>query len=1603
MKRHIVFLSLASFLFIFAAQLQAGQQLRGHIPAMATSLKPLRRLEGTNQLSMAISLPVRNQNLLAQLAKDVSDPDSPKYRQYITADEFARQFGPTVADYNAVAAYALSNGWEISGTHSNRLLLDVKGTASSVERAMHVRFQVYQHPSENRTFYAPDVEPSPDLAVPVLHIDGLETCSKAKPHLTLIQPVQNAQANAGSGPGGEFMGKDFPAAYAPGTTLTGNGQVVGLLQFDGYTTSDITYYETKAGLPNVPLTNVLIDSASGHPSGNGGEVEVSLDIEMAISMAPGLSGVLVYEAPNTSGTTVWHDMLNRMATDNRAKQISCSWYINNGAPDPASEQIFQEMGVQGQTFCAASGDYDAYTGLIPFPGDSTNITEVGGTLLSTTAPGGAWSSETTWNRNNGIGTGGGVSTTYAIPPWQTNISMAANKGSTVRRNTPDVAMTADNVYVRADGRDYDVGGTSCASPLWAGFLALVNQDAVMNGRPTVGFINPALDAIGSSASYSACFHDITTGNNFSPSSPTKFPAVAGYDLCTGWGTPAGLNLITALAVPDPLGVQPPAGFTSAGGSGGPFTVTSQGFVLTNSGTNTFSWTLVSTSSWLAISPSGGTLPPGGTDSTPVVSLTNAAYALPIGTYTATVAFSNITTGVALTRQFTLQIVPSVPPTIVTGPASQFIAVGSNTSFSVTAGGTPPLNYQWSLNATNLPAATNSALPLASVDFPNAGTYTVTVTNTHGSTNASATLTVGYSPTITGQPQDMELVQGSNALFTVTAGGTGPLSYQWYFYGVTLPQATNSMLLISNVQATNSGQYSVVVSSPFGATASSNASLAVDVFPIIVTQPQNQNVAVGGTATFAVSATGVSAILPPVGSGTLQLWLKADTGVVTNAAGLVSAWQDQSGNSNNAAQSNTNLQPLLALATGIPGAPAVRFNGIQDNNVSGSYLHGAGAVGVPNAMTTFTVYNAFSATNNENVLWAIGTPGQYAINRIDLITAGLMRFSFWSIDYSAPFAVPTNAYRIRTDRLDTNLDTLEMFDATANTATNFSIAVSGAQTPGAGYYLGGLDSSQPFVGSSRNFNGEIAELIVFQGYLSEPDRHAVASYLAQKYFQVTAVGGISYQWQFDGTNITGATNATLSISNAQSTNVGTYSVIVSNLVGVTISSNALLAVGIAPTINGQPLSEEVAQGTNAALTVSANGTAPLSFQWYLDGQPVLQATNSSLSFGSVQATNAGTYSVFVSNAFGSVLSSNAVLTVDLLPVILNQPQNQAAIVGSNVTFSVGVGGSGGPLPPVASGTLQLWLKADAGVVTNSSGLVSLWQDQSGNSNNAAQVNTNLQPSLVAVPALFGHPVVRFNGIQDNNVHGSYMHGTGSVGIPNAMTTFTVYNAISATNNENTLWAIGTPGQYAINRIDTITAGLMHFSFWSIDYDAPFTVPTNTYRIRTDRLDTNLDTLQMFDATATSATNFSIAVSGAQTPGAGYYLGGLDSSQQFVGSSRNFDGDIAEMICYQGYLTEPDRVAVTTYLEEKYLVPVVSGAVYYQWQFDGTNIANATNSSLTLANVQLTNAGTYSVTVTNSIGAVVSSNAVLTVGTPPTFASQPQNQELESGTFMPLCRI
>ena len=536
--------SCASALLFAAAAAQAEQRptMTTHVPAAVSSgVAPfVGHLPGTQRLSLAISLPLRNEAELDGVLQQLYDPQSPSYRQYLSVEEFTERFGPVESDYLAVMNFARANGLAVVDIAANRMVVDVEGPAANIESAFHVSMNVYQHPTEARTVYAPDREPSLDLDVPLLHISGLDnfTLPQAKNVKPSQKPSDESASTAkatGSGPGGQFIGSDMRAAYYGSGPLHGAGQSVGLFEFAGYEISDVKlFFKNVKQTLTVPIKGVSLNGASLNcPPATCDDSEQVLDIEMAISMAPKLRQVVVYVG--NSDVSIF----NRMAADNTSKQLSCSWgwSDNESSLDP----IFKEMGVQGQTVFVATGDNGSSTpGDVVWPADDPYITAVGGTDLTTTGPGGAWKSETGWNGSAGMPSKNKI----PIPSYQklAGVITTLNHGSKTLRNIPDVAAEANtNQYSCYDGScSGGNGGTSYAAPQWAGLTALANQKSIADGGTTLGFLNPELYKIGTGSSYHKDFHDITSGSN------GKYSAVTGYDLVTGWGSPDGPDLIDTL-------------------------------------------------------------------------------------------------------------------------------------------------------------------------------------------------------------------------------------------------------------------------------------------------------------------------------------------------------------------------------------------------------------------------------------------------------------------------------------------------------------------------------------------------------------------------------------------------------------------------------------------------------------------------------------------------------------------------------------------------------------------------------------------------------------------------------------------------------------------------------------------------------------------------------------------------------------------------------------------------------------------------------------------------------------------------------------------------
>jgi kumamolisin len=506
------------------------------------------RLSANQSLRFDIVLPLRHQPELDNFLQEVYDPTSSSFRQFLTVQQFTERFGPSQEDYDAVVAFAKASGFSVVGGSRDAFDVQVKGTVANIEKAFHVTMGLYQHPTENRKFFAPDREPTANLSVRLWHISGLDNYSIPRPMLHHRDTRVKSNVVKGSCPGGEYCGSDMRAAYYGGTALTGAGQNVGLLEYVGYDIADLnTYYKNVGQTLSVPVTGISTDGSSLNclHSQNCDDREQILDMTQALGMAPGMTGLYVFVG-NTDTA-----MLGSMSTHTPlVTSIGSSWTWQPSDPG-TDDPYFKKFASQGQNYFQAAGDSGAYTpsSQYVYPGDDAYVTVVGGTDLQVTKAGGPWSSETAWADG-----GGGVYTPDAIPipTWQQlpGVITAGNKGSTTLRNSPDVSGEANfDFYTCADQEACQGGwgGTSFAAPMWAGYMALINQQAVENGNSPLGFVNPAIYNLGVSSGYAAAFHDITSGSNGEPTT-------TGYDLATGWGSPNS-GLIAALA--------------GSGGGGGP--------------------------------------------------------------------------------------------------------------------------------------------------------------------------------------------------------------------------------------------------------------------------------------------------------------------------------------------------------------------------------------------------------------------------------------------------------------------------------------------------------------------------------------------------------------------------------------------------------------------------------------------------------------------------------------------------------------------------------------------------------------------------------------------------------------------------------------------------------------------------------------------------------------------------------------------------------------------------------------------------------------------------------------------------------------------------
>jgi subtilase family serine protease len=397
-------------------------------------------------------------------------------------------------------------------------------------------------------------------------------------------------------------------------------------------------------------------------------------------------------------------------------QLSSSWTWYPADPS-TDDPYFQEFAAQGQNLFQAAGDGGAWRPSSEiYPADNVYLTSVGGTDLETSGPAGPWSSETAW-----VDGGGGISPDkFSIPFWQTTTASGCSDCSNNYRNGPDVSANANfTFYVCADQTTCNAnlyGGTSFAAPMWAGYLALANQQAVADGQPTLGFINPDLYDIGLGSSYDTDFHDITSGNN-------GYPATTGYDLATGWGSPNGSNLIRGLlstfSTPGFGLTASPTAVSVVQGSSGTSTITS---TVTNGFSSGISLAATGQPAGVTVTFSPTSITGAGT-STMTFAVGPSAVA---GTYRITVTgtFGSITEVVTVSLAVT-----KAPAnyTVSASPTSISVARGSSGASTITTAISGGFDSAISLSATGYPIGVTVSFNPKSIPAPGSGKSTMKVT------------------------------------------------------------------------------------------------------------------------------------------------------------------------------------------------------------------------------------------------------------------------------------------------------------------------------------------------------------------------------------------------------------------------------------------------------------------------------------------------------------------------------------------------------------------------------------------------------------------------------------------------------------------------------------------------------------------------------------------------------------------------------------------------------------------------------------------------------------------------------------------------------------
>ena len=947
------------------------------------------------------------------------------------------------------------------------------------------------------------------------------------------------------------------------------------------------------------------------------------------------------------------------------------------------------------------------------------------------------------------------------------------------------------------------------------------------------------------------------------------------------------------------------------------------------------------------------------------------------------------------------------PSIEAQLSSQEACIGSAVAFLVAADGTEPLSYQWMKNGENITGATENSYSIPTASTEDEGSYRIAVSNKCGSVKSSeAVLTLNRPPSIRVRPASQETCIGSAVTFVVAANGTEPISYQWMKNGEYITGATENRYIIPAASTEDEGSFSVMVSNLCGSAESEIATLTINSAPSIQIQPSSsQDICIGSAATFNAAASGTEPIS--------YQWMKNGeniTGATENSYSIPSASAGEEGSYSVMVSNKCGSIESSNAALTLNQLPSIQIPpASQDVCINSAVTFNAIATGTEPISYQWMKNGEYitGATENRYTIPVASTEdeGSYSVmvsNKCGSIESEMAALTI----NSAP------SIQIHPSSQEGCIDSAVTFNAAASGTEPLSYQwmKNGENITGAtenSYNIpsasAGEEGSYSVMVSNKcgSIESEIATLTISSAPSIQVQPSSQEGCINSAVTFNAAASGtepISYQWMKSGENITGATENSYSIPRESTEDEGSYSVMVSNKCGSVESGDAALTLNQMPSIQAQPVSQEICVDSAVTFSATANGTEPISYQWMKNGQAVTGATENSYSIPSVSIGDAGSYSVMVSNKCGSVESGNAALTLNQVPSIQVQPVSQEACVDSAIAFSA-----------AANGTEPLsyqWMKngqAVTGATENSYSIPSVSTGDAGSYSVMVSNKCGSVESLIATLTINSVPSIQ---VQPS----SQEVCIGSAATFNAAATGTEplsyqwmkndENITGATENSYgiPIASIGDAGSYSVmvsNKCGSTESE-----------DAALTLNRMpSIQVQPTSQEICVDSAVTFSAAAsgtepisyqwmkngqavTGATENSYSIPSVSIGDAGSY------SVMVSNLCGSVESDIATLAVNSvpTIQAQPDSQEVCVGSAVSFNAAAnVTDPGSYHWMKNGQAVTGATENNYSIPSASAEDEGSYSVMVNSKCGPVKSRAATLTLNHGPSIRVQPASQE------------